>query len=75
MEEWGFVDGRQLARSYSSKVCMTCQHFGYGVDAHSHTLLGCNLWLGLLQDGEHLTQCCKHWTAVTEIKTVGTVTD
>ena len=36
MKEWGFVDDRQLARSYSSKACMTCQHFGYGVDVLPH---------------------------------------
>ena len=74
MEDLGFVDGRQLERSYSSKVCMTCQHFSYGVDAHCHTLLGCNLWRGLLQNGEHLTKCCEHWSAVTEMKSGGTVT-
>ena len=52
---------------------MTCQHFQYSVDVHCHTLLDCNLWLGSLQDGEHLTQCYEHWSAATEMKTSGTV--
>ena len=74
MEEWSFVSERRLVRSYSSKVCMTCRHFGYGVDAHCHTLLGCNILRGLLQNGEHLTNCCEHRSAVTEMKSGGTVT-
>ena len=74
MEKWGFVDEWRLARSYSSKVCMTCQHFSYGVDAHCHTLLGCTLLGGLLQNGDHLTQRCEHWSAVTEMKAGGNVT-
>ena len=63
IEEW----------SYNSKAWMTCQHFQYSVDAHCHTLLECNLWLGSLQDGEHLTQCYEHWSAATEMKSSGTV--
>ena len=47
--------------------------FGYGVDADCHTLLGCNFWSGLLQNGELITQCCEHWSAVPEMKSGGTV--
>ena len=70
MEEWDFIDERQLVRSYSSQVCITCQHFGYGVDSQCHTLLGCNLRQGQLQQGQHLKKRCKLW-APTWQKEVG----
>tara|TARA_Y200000002_G_scaffold362197_1_gene349027 strand:+ start:2873 stop:3040 length:168 start_codon:yes stop_codon:yes gene_type:complete len=40
-EEWGFVDDRDLQNWKGGVVCITCQHFTYGVDQHCHTLLGC----------------------------------
>ena len=43
MEEWGFVDERELQGWKGGCVCITCQHCTYGVDQHCHTLLGCNL--------------------------------
>ena len=54
MEEWGFVDERELQGWKGGCVCITCQHFTYGVDQHCHTLLGCNLGQQQLQQGEHL---------------------
>ena len=44
MEEWDFVDERALQNWKGGVVCMTCQHFIYGVDQHCHTMVGCNLW-------------------------------
>jgi len=43
MEEWGFVDERELQGWKGACACITCQHFAYGVNQHCHTLLGCNL--------------------------------
>ena len=51
-------------------VCMTCQHFTYGVDQHCHTMVGCNLRQKQLQQGEHLKKRCKLW-APTWQKQVG----
>ena len=61
MEEWGFVDERELQGWKGGCVCITCQHFAYGMDQHCHTLLGCNLRQQQLQQGEHLTKKCKLW--------------
>ena len=73
MEEWDFIDDRELQGWKGARICMTCQHFAYGVDQHCHTLLGCNLRRGLLQQGEHLTKRCKHWSSVSDMETGGTV--
>ena len=43
MEEWDFIDERDLQGWKGGVVCMTCQHFTYGVDQHCHTKVGCNL--------------------------------
>ena len=32
MEEWDYVDERELQNWKGSVVCMTCQQFTYGVD-------------------------------------------
>ena len=41
MEEWDFVDDAELKNWKGACICMTCQHFAYGVDQHCHTLVGC----------------------------------
>ena len=43
MEEWAFIDDAELQGWKGAGICMTCQHFTYGVDQHCHTLLGCTL--------------------------------
>ena len=62
MEEWDFVDERELLGWRGSTACMTCQHFTYGVDQHCHTIVACNLRQKQLQQGEHLTKRCRHWS-------------
>ena len=42
MEEWAFVDERDLQNWKGGMVCMTCQHFAYGVDQH-RTAATCNI--------------------------------
>ena len=61
MEEWDFVDDRDLQGWKGGVVCMTCQHFAYGVDRHCHTLLTCNLRRRQLAQGDHLKKRCKLW--------------
>ena len=65
------VVGMSLGKG--ERICMTCQHFAYGVDQHCRTVLGCNLRRGQLQQGEHLTKQCKYWSSVSNMKTGGTV--
>ena len=61
MEEWDFVDERELQDWKGGVVCMTCQHFTYGVDQHCHTMVGCNLRQKQLQQGQDLKKRCKLW--------------
>ena len=61
MEEWDFVDDRELQGWKGACICMTCQHFCYGVDQHYHTLLGCNARQKQLQQGDHLKKKCQLW--------------
>ena len=74
MEEWDFVDDRDLQNWKGGVVCMTCQHFTYGVDQHCHSIVGCNLRQKQLQQGQHLKKKCKLW-APTWQKEMGWVTD
>ena len=61
VEEWDFVDERDLQGWKGGVVCMTCQHFAYGVDQHCHTVVGCNLRQRQLAQGDHLKKRCKLW--------------
>ena len=63
MGEWSFVDQRGLQNWKGGMVCMTCQHFIYGVEQHCHTMVGCNLRQKQkqLQQGQHLKKRCKLW--------------
>ena len=61
MEEWDFVDEQELQGWKGACICMTCQHFAYGVDAHCHTILGCNIRQKQLPQGHHLKKKCKLW--------------
>ena len=60
-EKWVFVDDAELQAWKGACICMTCQHFTYGVDQHCHTLLGCTLRQRQLQQVEHLKKKCKLW--------------
>ena len=71
MEEWDFVDDRDLQNWKGGVVCMTCQHFTYGVDQHCHTMVGCNLRQKQLQQGQHLKKRCKLWAPTWQKKLAG----
>ena len=62
VEEWDFVDERELQNWKGERICLTCQHFVYGVDGHCRTMVACNLRQQQLQQGDHLIKRCRHWT-------------
>ena len=66
MEDWGFVDERELKNWKGACICMTCQHFAYGVDTHCRTLVGCNLKQKQLKQGDHLLKRCTQWSPTWE---------
>ena len=70
VDDWDFMDDRELQSRKGACSCMTCQHFSYGVDQHCRTLLGCNMRQRQLVQGDHLTKSCKLW-APTWQKQVG----
>ena len=61
MEEWGFVEDLDLQGWKGACLCMTCQHFAYGIDQHCPTLVGCNVRQKQLRQGDHLTKRCTLW--------------
>ena len=61
MDEWEYVDEEELQNWKGARICLTCQHFTYGVDSNCRTMVGCKLRLQLLQQGDHLTKRCRHW--------------
>ena len=64
MEEWAFVEERELTNWKGQKVCITCQHFTYGLDGHCRTILGCKLKRQQLQQGQHLLKQCQYWSTL-----------
>ena len=62
MEEWDFVDVRELQSWKGARICLTCQHFAYGVDGYCRTMVACNLKQQQLQQGDHLIKRCRHWS-------------
>ncbi len=64
VDDWDYLDDRQLQNWKGEQVCIICQHFTYGVDGQCRTILGCKLRRGQLQQGEHLLKRCEHWSSV-----------
>ena len=62
MEEWSFVDDRELESFRGHKSCSTCDHFGYVTLAQCLVLGCCRLREGLLVPGMHALRSCKHWS-------------
>ena len=62
MDDWDFVDERELQNWKGARICLTCQHFAYGVVAHCRTMVACNLRQQQLQQGDHLIKRCRHWS-------------
>ena len=68
VEEWAYLDDRDLRPFKGIQVCMTCQHFAYGVDEHCHTLLACTFRQALLSQGDHLVRRCDDWVYVSDLQ-------
>ena len=66
MDDWDFVEQRDLQNWKGGVVCMTCHHFTYGVDQHCHTVVGCNLRQRQLQQWQHLKKRCKLWAPTSQ---------
>ena len=61
MDDWDFVDSDDLSNWKGACICMTCQHFSYGVDRHCRTILGCTVRRRQLPQGDHLIKRCGLW--------------
>ena len=61
MEEWGFVDDRDLESFKGLQSCSTCHHFGYVTLGQCQVLGACYLRQALLTPGSHTLKSCKHW--------------
>ena len=60
LEEWGFVDERELDSFKGHKSSATCDHFGYITLGQFQLLGSCHLRQGLLTPGAHPLRTCKH---------------
>ena len=69
MEEWDFIDERELQGWKGERICMTCQHFTYGVDQHCRTVLG--RIKGKVARGicHNRTKQYKYWSSVSNMET------
>ena len=61
MDEWEYVDASELQNWKGARICLTCQHFTYGVDASWRTMVARKLRQQQLQQGDHLTKRCRLW--------------
>ena len=61
MEEWTFVDARDLESFKGLQSCSTCHYFGYVTVGQCQVLGGCHLRQVLLTPGSHTLKSCKHW--------------
>ena len=61
---WLFAIGLSVSAGLhkGARICLTCQHFTNGVDAHSRTMVACNLRQQQLQQSDHLIKRCRHWS-------------
>ena len=61
MEEWGFLDDRELDSFRGHRSCSTCTHFGYVNLGQCQVLGSCHLRQGLLAPAAHPLKSCKQW--------------
>ena len=62
VEDWAFLDDRELESFKGLQSCATCQHFGYVSLAQCQVLGACHLKQGLLAPGSQAVRKCKHWS-------------
>ena len=61
MEEWGFLDDRELDSFRGHRNCSNCTHFGYVTLGQCQVLGSCHLRQGLLAPAAHPLKSCNHW--------------
>ena len=65
MEEWDFIDERQLTPFRGMQHCSTCSSFGYVTLGQCQVLGACHLKRRLLPPGSQLIRRCSGWTYAT----------
>ena len=65
MEDWPFVDDRELVGFRGLQSCSTCGNFGYLTLSQCQVLGGCHLKQRLLPPGTQLTRRCDGWSHAT----------
>ena len=65
MEDWPFVDERELMPFKGAQSCSTCQNFGYITLGQCQVLGACRLKECLLPPGVQLIRRCKGWSHAT----------
>ena len=67
VEEWPFLDDRELDSFRGHRSCATCDHFGYVTLGQCQVLGSCHLRQGLLAPGAHSLKSCEHWVFCSEV--------
>ena len=62
MEDWAFVDDRELVPFRGIESCSTCQSFGYVTLAQCQVLGACRIKQRLLPPGMQLLRRCGGWS-------------
>ena len=60
--DWPWLNQDVLRSSRSRQVCMTCHFFRHHPGPKGLPLLTCQLHLGQIAQGEHLSHRCSGWT-------------
>ena len=62
VEEWPFVDDRELMSFKGLRSCASCTHFGYVTLGQCQTLGACLLMQRLLPPNCQQLRQCQHWS-------------
>jgi hypothetical protein len=62
IEEWPYLDEAVLLKTRSRKVCMTCHWFRHHAGVNCIPVLTCQLYEGVISQGDHLTHRYTRWT-------------
>ena len=64
VEEWPFIDDRELVPFRGMQSCSTCSSFGYVILGQCQTLGSCRTKQRLLPPQTQLIRRCKDWSYV-----------
>ena len=65
VEEWAFVDGRELVSFCGVQSCPSCSSFGYVSLGQCQVLGACQPKKRFLPPGAQLLRRCEHWSHAT----------